>query len=104
MVAGTKRYAEHRRAEGKVGTTFVLMAATFFGPDLRFRDFPESPSDQGAQLAAAGSPLDIDTNPPWLAQTGYATIWEAVSDGCTEHTYRLYRDGKRIPKGPHERR
>lgn len=99
MVAGTKRYAEHCRAEGKVGTTFVLMAATFFGPDLRFRDFPESPSDQGAQLAAAGSPLDIDTNPPWLAQTGYATIWEAVSDGCTEHTYRLYRDGKRIPKG-----
>lgn len=50
------------------------------------------------QARPPGSPLDIDTNPAWLVQTGYASVWEAVSDGCTEHTYRLYRDGKRIPK------
>lgn len=47
---------------------------------------------------ASGSPLDIDTNPAWLAQTGYASVWEAISDGCTEYTFRQFRDGKRIPK------
>lgn len=104
MLAGVRRYAAHCRAEGKIGTSFVMMAATFFGPDLRFRDFAESPSGLDSQAGTRsagvfpGSPLDIDTNPPWLAQTGYASVWEAISDGCTEHTYRWFRDGKRIPK------
>lgn len=104
MIAGVRGYAAHCRAEGKVGTSFVMMAATFFGPDLRFRDFLESTSGQdpqgGARSAgvASGSPLDVDQNPPWLAQTGFASIWEAISDGCTEHTYRQFRHGKRIPK------
>lgn len=81
-----------------------MMAATFFGPDLRFRDFAESPAGQGTQgesrsaSAAPGSPLDIDTNPAWLAQTGYASVWEAISDGCTEHTFRQFRDGKRLAR------
>lgn len=104
MIAGVHGYAAHCRAEDKVGTSFVMMAATFFGPDLRFRDFAESPAGPGPQGASRsagvvpGSPLDIDTNPAWLAQTGYASVWEAISDGCTEHTYRWFRDGKRIPK------
>ncbi|MBD9419834.1 replication protein [Achromobacter sp. ACM04] len=104
MIAGVRGYAAHCRAEGKVGTSFVMMAATFFGPDLRFRDFAESPAGPGPQGASRsagvipGSPLDIDTNPVWLAQTGYASVWEAISDGCTEHTYRQFRDGKRVPK------
>lgn len=50
------------------------------------------------QAQPPGSPLDIDPNPPWLAQTGYASVWEAISDGCTEHTFRQFRDGKRIPR------
>lgn len=98
MIAGTKRYAEHCRAEDKVGSAFVMMAATFFGPDLRFREFPESASAKGAQRGAAGSPLDIESNPAWLAETGFSSVWEAVSDGCTQHTYRQFRDGKRIPR------
>ncbi|CAB3637051.1 replication protein [Achromobacter marplatensis] len=104
MIAGVRAYATHCRAEGRVGTSFVMMAATFFGPDLRFRDFSESrpghsPEGEGQSAGVApGSPLDIDTNPAWLAQTGYASVWEAISDGCTEHTYRWFRDGQRIPK------
>ncbi|MDH2052550.1 replication protein [Achromobacter marplatensis] len=104
MIAGVRGYVAHCRAEGKVGTSFVMMAATFFGPDLRFRDFSESrpgQSPQGASRSVGvvpGSPLDIDTSPTWLAQTGYASVWEAISDGCTQHTYRWFRDGKRIPK------
>ncbi|QCS64406.1 hypothetical protein EC609_19105 [Achromobacter denitrificans] len=104
MLAGVRGYAAHCRAEGKVGTSFVMMGATFFGPDLRFRDFAEPQAGKGAQgeirsaSVTPGSPLDIDTNPAWLAQTGYASVWEAISDGCTEHTYRQFRDGKRIPR------
>ncbi|MFY1957100.1 replication protein [Achromobacter xylosoxidans] len=103
MLAGVRGYAAHCRAESKVGTSFVMMASTFFGPDLRFRDFAESSAgpEHGVSRSARvapGSPLDIDMNPPWLAQTGYPSVWEAISDGCTEHTYRWFRDGKRIPK------
>ena len=31
--SGVERYAEHLSAKGKIGTEFVLQAATFFGPD-----------------------------------------------------------------------
>lgn len=36
LVAGAERYAAWCEAEGKVGTPYVLQAATFFGPSLRF--------------------------------------------------------------------
>lgn len=36
MLEGTKRMATSIRAEGSEGTRYVLQAATFFGPDLRF--------------------------------------------------------------------
>lgn len=36
FIAGAKRYAEHCRALGKVGTEFVKQAATFLGPDKPF--------------------------------------------------------------------
>jgi hypothetical protein len=32
MLAGVKRYAAYCAAKGKVGTTYVKQAATFFGP------------------------------------------------------------------------
>ena len=34
--AGVKRYAEAMDADGKVGTQYVMQAATFFGPDELF--------------------------------------------------------------------
>jgi hypothetical protein len=36
FIAGAKRYAEHCKALGKVGTEFVKQAATFLGPDKPF--------------------------------------------------------------------
>ena len=45
MHAGTLRYANFVEAKGKVGTEYVKLAATFFGPDRHFDqpwDFPGS--------------------------------------------------------------
>jgi hypothetical protein len=36
MLAGLERYKAHMTAEGKVGTQYVLQAATFFGPGKRY--------------------------------------------------------------------
>lgn len=36
MLAGVKRYAAFMASEGKIGTSFVKQAATFFGPDRHF--------------------------------------------------------------------
>ncbi|WFX59442.1 hypothetical protein NFK08_05210 [Enterobacter roggenkampii] len=36
MLAGVKRYAAFMASEGKIGTSFVKQAATFFGPDKHF--------------------------------------------------------------------
>lgn len=36
MLAGVKRYASFMASEGKIGTSFVKQAATFFGPDRHF--------------------------------------------------------------------
>lgn len=36
MLAGVKRYASFMAFEGKIGTSFVKQAATFFGPDRHF--------------------------------------------------------------------
>ena len=33
LIAGAKRYATHERSIGNEGTRYVMMAATFFGPD-----------------------------------------------------------------------
>lgn len=43
LAEGVARYAAHIRAKGILGTKFVMQAATFFGPDHRFRE--EYPSD-----------------------------------------------------------
>ncbi|EQC2604766.1 hypothetical protein LWV32_00075 [Enterobacter asburiae] len=36
MLEGVKRYAAFMASEGKIGTSFVKQAATFFGPDKHF--------------------------------------------------------------------
>jgi hypothetical protein len=36
MLEGFKRYAAFMASEGKIGTSFVKQAATFFGPDKHF--------------------------------------------------------------------
>ena len=36
MLEGVKRYAAFMASEGKIGTSFVKQAATFFGPDRHF--------------------------------------------------------------------
>ena len=36
MLAGVRRYAAFMASEGKIGTSFVKQAATFFGPDKHF--------------------------------------------------------------------
>lgn len=76
----------------------TLFCATNFAQYVGQLPCPGAPSGSRPSAVAPGSPLDIDTNPPWLAQTGYSSVWEAISDGCTEHTYRWFREGKRIPK------
>lgn len=41
LIAAAGHYADHLTAKGKVGTEFVKLAATFFGPDEHWRDFVE---------------------------------------------------------------
>jgi uncharacterized protein YdaU (DUF1376 family) len=49
ILAGAKRYADFIRDTGKAGTEFVLQAATFLGPDKRFRDEWDKPSKGNGQ-------------------------------------------------------
>lgn len=46
LLAGTKRYAAFCAATGKVGTEFVKLAATFFGPDRHFAEVWALPVEQ----------------------------------------------------------
>lgn len=38
LAEGVKRYAAHCKAEGKIGTPYVMQMTTFFGPDEHFRN------------------------------------------------------------------
>jgi hypothetical protein len=59
MVDGARRYRDFCQATGKIGTEYVMQAATFFGPDRRFAEpwtLPASKADvrlQGNLDAAA---------------------------------------------------
>ncbi|CUJ67660.1 replication protein [Achromobacter sp. 2789STDY5608628] len=86
MIAGVRGYAAYCRAEGKEGTSFVLMAATFFGPDLRFRDFSGSP-------AAAGEGNDAKL---WYEQVGFSNPWEAENAGCTEGNRWMWENRQQV--------
>lgn len=52
MIAGARRYAEYCRATHKLGTEYVMQAATFYGPECHFL----SPWDAPAGPTAVGKP------------------------------------------------
>lgn len=52
MAAGLARYTAHMTAAGKIGTQFVLQAATFFGPDKRYLE--AWPNKQKASAQTSG--------------------------------------------------
>ena len=52
MIAGARRYAQYCRATHKLGTEYVMQAATFYGPECHFL----SPWDAPAGPTAVGKP------------------------------------------------
>lgn len=48
LLAAVKRYAAHIRAIGKEGTEYVMQAATFFGPNERWREDYTLPGEHRA--------------------------------------------------------
>ncbi len=58
LAEGLKRYAAHCKAEGKLGTPYVMQMATFFGPDEHFRN-EWLPASKPQQPTAAPSNLKI---------------------------------------------
>lgn len=48
LLSGASRYAEFVRGEGKEGSRFVMMAATFFGPGEHYAEPWQAESDEGA--------------------------------------------------------
>ena len=49
--AGVERYAAHLQAKGKLGTEFVMQAATFFGPDEHWKQTYETAKPKKEQVA-----------------------------------------------------
>jgi hypothetical protein len=55
MIEGTRRYAEFCKSTGKVGTEYVMQAATFFGPDQRYLEPWTLPASAGSDCNEACS-------------------------------------------------
>lgn len=53
LADGVRRYAAFIRATGKEGTEYVLQAATFFGPDKRYRESWQPPATKAEARYAA---------------------------------------------------
>lgn len=51
MINGVKAYAEAMREDGKIGTQFVMQAATFFGPDEHYSQQWETKNNDELDLA-----------------------------------------------------
>jgi hypothetical protein len=62
MTEGVRRYQVYCRETGKIGTEYVLQAATFFGPDRRFLE----PFDLPATKAEVLRDSNIDVSQRWL--------------------------------------
>lgn len=45
MIDGVRRYGHYCGATGKLGTEYVMQAATFFGPDKRYAETWEPPAN-----------------------------------------------------------
>lgn len=46
MATGVNHYGEHCDHVGAIGTPYVMMLATFLGPDLHFMDYQEKITDE----------------------------------------------------------
>lgn len=76
MLAGVRRYKAYVQAEGIEGTRFVLQAATFFGPSLRFSEEwplsvgsdPEHPEERRFREFAAEHNRKIAEDEEWLME------------------------------------
>ena len=51
ILLGTKNYAKHCQKEGNVGTSFTLMAQTFFGPGHYFEEYAEMDTRTDSEIA-----------------------------------------------------
>jgi phage replication O-like protein O len=88
MIEGVKRYAKQVADAGNVGTRFVKMASTFFGPDHHFDVEPD----------LASAPTDA-VGPSWWRRAGFEKEWQATNEGCSERYAHLWRNGKRVTDG-----
>ncbi len=59
ILDGVRRYAEFCKTEGKTGTEFVMMAATFCGPDEHYKEKWECAPDEAAEAAGKKRTEDI---------------------------------------------
>lgn len=62
MIAGVERYAAHMQSRGKIGTPYVMQAATFFGPSARYAE--AWPAEAPREIRTNGRP---SMNAPFVA-------------------------------------
>ncbi|WP_205191559.1 helix-turn-helix domain-containing protein [Burkholderia sp. LMG 13014] len=94
LIAATGAYASAQRRAGNVGTRFVKLASTFFGPDRHYADFaPRHDDADQSDLLTAG-----DEAAPWWVRAGFRTQWEAINIGVTEGNAKHWRDGRPLIK------
>lgn len=96
LVAATRAYAADLRQADRIGTRFVKLASTFFGPDRHYADF--APRQDDPVLADPASSVSIPSEAPWWVRAGFAKEWEAVNAGVTEKYAHLWRDGRPLVK------
>ncbi|WLE58371.1 hypothetical protein GIY62_14675 [Burkholderia plantarii] len=98
LIAATRAYGDAQRRGGNVGTRFVKLASTFFGPDRHYADFAPR-QDEAAQpdlLQADTAPIVAD----WWKAAGFEKKWDALNAGVTEGNARHWRDGRPVIKIP----
>ncbi|KWD62343.1 hypothetical protein WL68_19270 [Burkholderia cepacia] len=77
LIAGTKRYAAFCAATGKVGTEFVKLAATFYGPSRHFAEDWTLPTEQ--------SPRPAPSKPKNDRSAAAAAIFPSFGNKPTEY-------------------
>ena len=65
MLEGARRYQRFCSETGKIGTEFVMQAATFFGPDKRFLEHWDLPSNKAEVLRNS----NVQASRDWLNAT-----------------------------------
>ncbi|WGS85010.1 helix-turn-helix domain-containing protein [Methylomonas sp. UP202] len=98
IVAGTIRYAAWADATGKTGTEFVKQAATFFGPDLHFREpftIPTNPAQPGGRKHAQ-KPKSADIRSQLFPTPAVVDSPDGSGPGASNHP--LFAVGSDLPK------